>query len=120
MKQHTTPCANCPFLRNQAGMITGERVEELADALERDIHFSCHKTIDYTNSEDGEGRTTAKTRLCAGSMIVTHRSGGHPSQMARIMGRCGAFKYEDIAQSTADCFDSFEDFIEAHYAKEKV
>ena len=120
MKQHTTPCENCPFLRKQAGMITGERAEELADALERDIHFSCHKTIDYNNNEDGEGRTTAKTRLCAGSMIVTHRHGHHPSQMARISQRLGLLNYDEIEQSDADCFDGFEEFIDAHTAKEKV
>jgi len=120
MKQHTAPCNDCPFLRKQAGMITGERAEEFSEALQRDQHFNCHKTVDYDGSEDGEGRTTAKTRLCAGSMIVTHRHGHHPSQMARIMGRCGAFKYEDIEQSAADCFDSFEEFIDAHTTKEKV
>jgi len=117
--QHTTPCDACPFLRKNAGMIRGARAEELSDALQRDIHFNCHKTIDYTKGE-GEGRTTKATRICVGSMITTDRSAVAPSQLARIYARIGVLNYKNIEESKADCFDSFDEFIEAHTEKENV
>ena len=116
--QHTTPCDACPFLRKNAGMIRGARAEEFVDELTRDNHFNCHKTIEYTNNN--EGRATKNTQLCAGSMIVTDRSDTQPSQLARIYARIGVLNYKNIEESKADCFDSFDEFIEAHTEKENV
>ena len=111
--QHHAPCGTCPFLRAKAGMLRGERAAEIADALRSNAgHFWCHKTVDYSKGRGG--RPTAESRLCAGSLIVADRSDERPTQLARIYTRLGVLDYRKIAASKAPCFDSLDEFIEAH------
>ena len=113
MKQHTKPCASCPFLQAKAGMLRGERAEEIADDLRRDKHFICHKAVKRLG---GDGTD----RLCAGAMIVTHRSDQQPSQYARVMLRIGLLDYAKIEKSAkVPCFDDLDDFVNGHSALRK-
>lgn len=112
MKQHTTPCGNCPFLRKMAGAISGERAEEIANDLRRDTHFWCHKTLSPSGS-----RVCKETRLCAGSMIVTEKGGERPSQHARILMRIGMLDFDAVQKNAAKdkaCFDDLDEFVQVH------
>jgi hypothetical protein len=112
--QHHTPCGSCPFLKAKAGMLTVARAQELVRCLRGDGHFWCHKTVDYSR---GNGVVTSKARLCAGSLIVAHRSGAHPGQLARITERLGMLDMAKIEASDAPVFDTFTEFIREHGRK---
>lgn len=66
--------------------ISADRVREIFAAIvERDNHFSCHKTVDYSQ-EDESGETVPKTghsSVCAGAAILQEKI-GRPSVMVRM------------------------------------
>lgn len=117
-KNHTTPCASCPFLRAKAGMLRPARAREIAANLRRDNHFWCHKTVDYSDEGEGCASATRGSLICAGSMIVTERGGDRPSQYARVSMRVNLLDWSAIERAAADpsipCFDSLDDFIKGH------
>jgi hypothetical protein len=96
-------------------MITRGRAQELVKCLRGDGHFWCHKTVDY--SRGSGGRETKDTRLCAGSLIVAHRSKAHPGQLTRITERLGMLDMAQIEASDAPVFDNFTEFIREHGRK---
>ncbi len=107
--QHVKPCEKCPFRKTSAGMITGDRAEDLSDALRSDGHMLCHKTL---KSQGGKHEL-----LCAGSIIVASRSDCPPSQMERVMSRIGMLDARALEKSIAndtECFDDLETFTYCH------
>lgn len=87
------PCATCPFRTDRPAFLTRARAREIMAALKSDNHFDCHKTLDYSASDDtddGEPSMTERTAICAGFAIVAEKSGRIP-QMMRIAERLGAY-----------------------------
>jgi len=80
----TRPCENCPFRRGGIKLRNIERAQQVASAE----NFPCHKTVNY--GEEGDGRTTERSRVCAGSLIF-HEKTNTPTQMMRIAERLGCY-----------------------------
>jgi hypothetical protein len=77
----TTPCGNCPF-RNDRGPfgLRAERVREILGGGQGRAHwpatsFPCHKTIDYSENEDGSEKHVIgpDAQQCAGVMLILYR-----------------------------------------------
>jgi hypothetical protein len=76
----------CPFRRGQ-----GERFKLPPDRLEEirvSPAFQCHRTVDYEQWDDVDGRQGDRPQQCAGLMAVLHRM-GEPNQMMQIAERLG-------------------------------
>lgn len=89
-----TPCANCPFRSDVTPYLEPGRVREiLADCVEGDASFHCHKTV--THDDDGDATTTGKELQCAGALIMAERLGRVP-QMVRIAERLGMYRRDEL------------------------
>lgn len=111
------PCGTCPFRKDQH-FLTKERAKDIANAIRRDGHFSCHKTVRY-DTDDGQGRVTKDSKLCTGSLIVSGRD-GLCGQMARIQGRLGLLDGEALDKAIAEdpsTYASLNAFIKGHTPK---
>jgi hypothetical protein len=99
------PCSSCPWVRTKGGIrLTRGRVRELvANALSPSGGgFPCHKTVDY--SDDSDGRTTEKSKECAGQLIFQDKQGRF-NQSARILGRIYRIDFSKL-DGRDDVFDS--------------
>jgi hypothetical protein len=79
------PCGSCPFRTDIPAFLSKTKARSIRDAWARDIHFDCHKTVDYSG-DDGEGVSTSRTSICAGFAILAERV-DRPTQMMRIAER---------------------------------
>lgn len=86
------PCDGCPFRVDKPGYLTGARASEIMGALLRDASFSCHKTNDFVDTDDGDTETveTEHSQHCAGALILLERL-ERPNQMMRWMERIGCY-----------------------------
>ena len=114
------PCDNCPFRSDVPAYIHPERGEEIWDSLERGTMFPCHKTVDY-DSGDGDGRTTADSKFCAGALILMEkewagdgRYGAMENQMVRILTRLRNPPMLDLdaLDLSAPGFDDYESWYD--------
>lgn len=69
------PCANCPFRNDIEFHLHDRRVDEIADALENDQVFHCHKTVDYSGDRPAVKQTT---QFCAGARATLENQGSFP------------------------------------------
>lgn len=73
-----TSCKDCPFRKDIYPYLTAKRVKEIQSALEeKDVSFSCHKTVDYINKtprKKGFHKPTNKEKQCAGALILLIKS----------------------------------------------
>lgn len=108
------PCKNCPFRKGQGERfgLNRLRLREIKNAPA----FPCHKTIDYSASDDGE--TTTDTvykndapQQCAGLMAVLKREDAD-NQIMQVAQRFGV----DLSGLDHDneAYDSWADVLEAH------
>lgn len=88
------PCARCPFRTDRPAFLTKSRAREIMRALDRGVHFDCHKTLDY-GTEDGEPAKTDRTAICAGFAVIAERA-RKPTQMMRIYERLGAYDFKKL------------------------
>lgn len=73
MTYRRKPCAKCPFRRDVKPYLHPDRAAEIAYASENPYSdFTCHETVDYSDSEDGEGMVTEKSLTCAGFKAMQH------------------------------------------------
>lgn len=109
----THACKHCPFRKDIQQYLGPERKEDIAASLRRGEEFVCHKTVDYSDSDDSaetpetnDGQDNA--RACAGARSVTHKE-GVVSQMEQIATRLGF----TIAQPQSDniTYGSFKEWI---------
>ena len=87
------PCKDCPFRTDIKGYLTPGRVREIADSLLlQQATFTCHKTNEFEDDDDGVTVTvqTADSQHCAGALIFLERM-QRPNQMMRWMERIGAY-----------------------------
>jgi hypothetical protein len=79
----TTPCAECPFLKENRLGFTLSRLKQHASG-----EFGCHKACEV--DEDGVFRADDRTPHCAGALIfLEKRDQSH--QMMRIAERLGLY-----------------------------
>lgn len=125
----TGPCRNCPFRNDTPTYLRAERAEEISDSLMSGSTFPCHKTVDYTSSDedtgdegadddgegaddDGEGRLTERSQSCGGAMATMERN-GFANQMMRIAERLGLYDANKI-DPAAPVYSSLHEWVEAH------
>lgn len=105
------PCDRCPFRNDRTPFISGERAQEIADALHMDTSFDCHKTVDYSGSDEGE--RVATTAHCAGAAIALLREEA-PNQMMRIGMLLGALRLGQYDVEGAPIYSDLDEFVQAH------
>lgn len=99
MSGKLTPCGNCPFRLDVPGYIRPERGQEIRAALLQGGTFPCHKTVDYSDEDEGDGpRPMGRDeRWCAGALITMEHTGGcERNQMVRIASRLGILDLREL------------------------
>jgi hypothetical protein len=104
------PCADCPFRSDKRFELRPSRVDEIADALLNDDGFTCHKTIEYDDS-DGTPTITRDARECGGAMATLEKM-NRPSQVMRIAERLGMYERHQI-DPDAPVYDSINEWRHA-------
>jgi hypothetical protein len=69
------PCANCPFRSDITFYLPEARRREIADHLQADGTFQCHKTTDGDWDDDFNYVPTGNESHCAGALLVMLKSG---------------------------------------------
>lgn len=99
------PCANCPFRTDVAPYLRPERITEIERSVIREQQdFPCHKTVDYSDGNEGRWERNRTTR-CAGMTILCEKL-ERPTQMMRIDERLG-FYDRTLMDMEAPVFDTF-------------
>lgn len=126
------PCTNCPFRSQPPPQHTGpgdglfhglhpERVQGIAQSLDSGQTFPCHKTVDYTEDEDGEPyEDTDDSQACAGALATMAREDNlmanfHLRLRAMASGKGEQFVHEFVASLDLDdapVYDSLEEWVE--------
>lgn len=85
------PCGNCPFRTDKPAFgLRRERATEIANALRRGETFVCHKTVDYSEREDGgPGAGQERSRMCAGARATLSPTMVDAEQLASRMYEMG-------------------------------
>ena len=112
----THACKHCPFRTDVPNYLNRRRKEDIAASLERGEEFVCHKTVDYSDSDDIDNTAENQeshdnqenSRACAGARSVAHKE-GMVSQMEQIATRLGFTTA--IPQSDSITYNSFEEWI---------
>lgn len=81
----TTPCKECPFLKEFRKSFSLKRLKEFAD----NSTFPCHKSAEL-DEEESEFVATRKSVACAGALIFNEKR-NTPNQMMRISERLGMY-----------------------------
>lgn len=112
----THACKHCPFRTDVPNYLDRRRKEDIANALRRGEEFVCHKTVDYSDSDEvdntaedletNDGQDNA--RACAGARSVAHKE-GVVSQMEQIATRLG-FTVA-VPQSDNLTYNAFKEWI---------
>ena len=97
----TQPCGNCPFRKQGGVKLSKARIRDIAGMMldRQGGTFPCHKTVDYSNDENG--RETTKSQHCAGALAFAEKH-GNATQMMRIVERLGMYdasKIDDEAKA---------------------
>lgn len=108
----TAPCPKCPFRTDIRPYLTKARAKDLTSGGD----FQCHQTVDYSDSDDGEGKTdTPNAQHCAGLLILLEHA-NRPHQMMRIAERIGMYDRRRL-QMDAPVFRSARAFIAAQRSR---
>lgn len=85
MKYLTQPCGNCPFRTDQCFDLRPSRALEITALLERDGHFTCHKTTHKPSQEQA---------FCGGAIHWMEQNGIIGGNvMIRLADRLGLLPY---------------------------
>lgn len=87
-----TPCNNCPFRTDVKPYLRPRRAIEISNSIAEGLTFSCHKTNEFVDDEDGFSETleTENSQHCAGALILLVKE-ETPHQFLRIVERLGLF-----------------------------
>jgi len=109
----TAPCGNCPFRTDCLdGWLGEDRAEEIAMAITQgDKTFSCHKTNDFDEDENGETIINENDH-CAGALIMLEKM-DQPNQMMRIAERLNMYDRFKLKMDSP-VFEDIEEFIDHH------
>lgn len=108
----TSPCGNCPFLKEGGIRLHPERAREIADNMlsTEGATFACHKTA--IDSDDENGRTEGPDSLhCAGALIFAEKN-GNATQMMRICERLGMYDASKLKNQHL-VFDDLDQMLDA-------
>jgi hypothetical protein len=108
MKQ---PCKDCPFQKSIKYSLSPEKAEDILQAITHDKAFHCHKTVDY--SETQEGRVTSNSKLCFGAVLFlenTVRGGCRSNVMFRFGLMRQEFQLSDLRQDN-NVYQGFDEFL---------
>jgi hypothetical protein len=105
------PCGNCPFRSDRAPFLDRDRAQDIADSLEADASFHCHKTNNF-DTEDGAPEITVSSKHCAGAMITMERE-GRANQMMRIGERLGLYD-PSLLDMDSPVYDSLAEWVLTH------
>lgn len=114
------PCPRCPFRSDITQYLTSGRCDEILTAItDQQQTFSCHKTIETVEDDDGntDTRSTSDSQHCAGALILLEHE-ERPNQMMRIMERLGFYDRTKLDMDSP-VYESVEDMQEAHDDAEK-
>jgi hypothetical protein len=104
------PCLNCPFRKGMGVCfkLSPDRLEEIRTAPA----FPCHKTVDYDQWDDVDGRQGERPQQCAGLMAVLHRM-GEPNQIMQIAERLGALDCSQL-DPNGEAYPTWANVRKAH------
>jgi hypothetical protein len=107
------PCKNCPFRTDIEGYLSRARAREIANGLLSGGTFSCHKTNDFEDNDEGWTDTveTPDSQHCGGALIFLEKQ-EQPNQMMRIAERLGLYDMRKLDMD-APVFESAREFIAA-------
>lgn len=105
------PCADCPFVVQNAFPLARERRSGIAASLGRGETFSCHKTVEYTD----DGPVTDESSRCFGAASVLHKSGMSAMQAEQILTRLGYGEVNYDSYNTDTTFATMQDFVESEF-----
>lgn len=83
----TRPCSSCPFRDDRPFELDADRARSIAGDLRSGGNFVCHKTVAYTDDDDGEGNQSHSC-MCAGARATAAREGVY-SQVEQVASRLG-------------------------------
>jgi hypothetical protein len=109
----TKPCKNCPFRTDIAGYLSPARAREIAAGLLSGATFTCHKTNEFEEGDEGWTETveTPSSQHCGGALIFLEKQ-ERPNQMMRIAERLGLYDMRKLDMD-APVFDSARAFVAA-------
>ncbi|WP_182102504.1 hypothetical protein [Niallia taxi] len=92
------PCKNCPFLKEGGVPLAKGRLDGIVQELvEKDMDFTCHKTIDYksqmvetTDGDEEFVKDYERNQHCAGALIFLEKM-DRPNQAMRLGERLGLY-----------------------------
>lgn len=105
------PCDACPFLKTAKH---GLHKSRLAEIIESNGVFPCHKTLLYDDS--GESIELPTSQACAGYLIFMEKIGAS-SQMMRIAERLNLYVPEKLMSNdevTDLVCDTFRELVKVH------
>ncbi|RCJ18457.1 hypothetical protein A6770_33005 [Nostoc minutum NIES-26] len=108
MKQ---PCKDCPFKISVKYALSPEKAQDILQGITHDKAFHCHKTVDY--SESIEGQVTSESKLCFGAVLFLENtvvSGCRSNVMFRFGLMRSEFKVSDLRKDE-NVYQSFEEFL---------
>jgi len=114
------PCPNCPFRSDKRGYLRPARVEEICVGLFDERTFSCHKTVAYSEDDEGpddEGEDglhrvlSPGEQMCGGARVFLRKQ-GRVIQLEQISGRLipGPVTEPDMS---APVFDTTRQMVQA-------
>jgi hypothetical protein len=106
-KQHTKPCAQCPWRRTSlAGWLGNSTPQEFMFQAESDVRMPCHVHVDYER-EDWERQANTVPR-CAGHAIFLRNRCKQPHEPG-LRAFCAT-----VERDTETVFQWPQEFIEHH------
>lgn len=103
-------CANCPFRKDRPFYLSPVRVLHIGTALLYGEKFTCHKTIEY--GEDDQGNPTYEgeaQQFCAGALATLIR-GGHPNGYVQVAERLGIRDPSEFDADSQPVYDSIDEW----------
>ena len=91
------PCKDCPFSSEVGSYLNLGKRLDIDATISNDGSFHCHKTVDY--SQSNEGRVTPDSKLCFGSALYLEKNarGGMRSNVQyRLRFMSGEWKLENL------------------------
>lgn len=106
------PCKDCPFKKSNTGYgLSKVKAQQILTAITHDGDFPCHKTLDYSEGNDGE--RTKRTKLCFGAVLFLENT-VHGGCRSNVSFRIGLAKKEftvaDLRQDYDLIYGSFKEF----------
>lgn len=108
----TSPCSNCPFLKEGGIRLHRERAYEIANYMlsTQGKEFACHKTT--VDSDDDNGKAvTSESLHCAGALIFAEKN-GNATQMMRICERIGMYDRHNLKNQDR-VFNNLDQMLDA-------